>query len=175
MGMCKQAADALMSYTVQEVTDEKLRSDYIKHIVKWQQFKYRETILKDAASVRPVSLSAFDSDPYLFNCLNGTLNLHNMSFHEHTSADRLTMIAGVEYCPEARCERWERFIDEVTISDNPLQTSFKRRSATLSRVIRAMNVSLFSTVQPAGMEKAHCPKRLCVLSATMAKQQILKQ
>lgn len=118
--MCKQAADALMSYTVQEVTDEKLRSDYIKHIAKWQQFKYRETILKDAASVQPVSLSEFDSDPYLFNCLNGTLNLRDMSFHEHVSTDRLTMIAGVEYRPEARCERWERFIDEVTINDRAL-------------------------------------------------------
>lgn len=120
MGMCKQAADALMSYTVQEIPDEKLRSDYIKHIAKWQQFKYRETILKDAASVQPVSLSEFDSDPYLFNCLNGTLNLRDMSFHEHVSTDRLTMIAGVEYRPEARCERWERFIDEVTINDRAL-------------------------------------------------------
>lgn len=120
MGMCKQAADALMSYTVQEISDEKLRTDYIKHISRWQQYKYRETVLKDAASVHPVSLSEFDSDPYLFNCLNGMLNLRDMSFHEHVSTDRLTMIAGVEYRPEARCERWERFIDEVTMGDKAL-------------------------------------------------------
>lgn len=120
MELCKQAADALMSYTVQAVDDEKLRADYIKHVSKWQQFKYRETILKDAASVTPVSLSEFDSDPYLLNCLNGTLNLRDLSFHDHDSADRLTKIAGVEYHAEARCERWERFIDEVTINDTEL-------------------------------------------------------
>ena len=120
MELCKLAADALMRYTIQAVSDEKLRADYIKHVSKWQQFKYRETILKDAASVTPVSLSEFDSDPYLLNCLNGTLNLHNLSFHDHNSADRLTKIAGVEYHPEARCERWERFIDEVTVNDTEL-------------------------------------------------------
>lgn len=120
MGLCKLAADALMSYTVQAVADEKLRADYIKHITKWQQYKYRETILKDAASVDPVSLSEFDSDPYLLNCLNGTVNLRDLSFHSHDSADRLTKISGAEYRPEAHCERWERFVDEVTMNDREL-------------------------------------------------------
>ena len=120
MELCKQAADALMSYALQAIDDEKLRADYIKHVSKWQQFKYRDTILKDAASVVPVNLSEFDRDSYLLNCLNGTLNLRDLSFRDHDSADRLTKIAGVEYHPEARCERWERFIDEVTINDAEL-------------------------------------------------------
>lgn len=120
MELCKTAADALMSYTIQHVSDEKLRGDYIKHISKWQQFKYRETILKDAASVVPVRLSEFDQDPYLLNCQNGTLNLRDMTFHEHDAGDKLTKICGAEYDPEARCERWDQFIGEVTCGDTEL-------------------------------------------------------
>lgn len=120
MELCKIAADALMSYTIQCVSDEKLRSDYIKHISKWQQYKYRETILKDAASVVPTKLSEFDHNPYLLNCLNGTLNLRDMTFREHNPADKLTKICGAEYRPEAHCERWDQFISEVTCGDADL-------------------------------------------------------
>ena len=120
MELRKTAADALMSYTIQYVNDEKLRSDYIKHISKWQQYKYRETILKDAASVVPTRLSEFDPNPYLLNCQNGTLNLRDMTFHEHSAADRLTKICGAAYHPEARCERWDQFISEVTCGDAEL-------------------------------------------------------
>lgn len=120
MELCKIAADALMSYTIQCVNDEKLRADYIKHISKWQQYKYRTTILQDAASVVPTKLYEFDRNPYFLNCLNGTLNLRDMSFHEHSPADKLTKICGAEYHPEARCERWDQFIIEVTCGDTEL-------------------------------------------------------
>lgn len=120
MELCKTAADALMSYTIQYVNDEKLRSDYIKHISKWQQYKCRETILKDAASVVPAKLSEFDQNLYLLNCQNGTLNLRDMTFHEHSAADKLTKICGAEYHPEACCERWDQFINEVTCGDTEL-------------------------------------------------------
>ena len=120
MKRCRLAANALMSYTVQNVKDEHSRTDFMKHVSRWQQFKYRETILRDAAAIMAVSLSEFDKDPDLLNCLNGTLKLQDMSFHQHTSADRLTKIAGVDFDPGVRCARWEQFIDEVTESDKEL-------------------------------------------------------
>lgn len=126
MELCKIAADALMSYTIQNVNDEKLRSDYIKHISKWQQYKYRETILKDAASVVPTKLSEFDQNPYLLNCQNGTINLRDMSFHEHSADDKLTKICGADYDPEAHCERWYQFISEVTCGDAELATFIQK-------------------------------------------------
>ena len=42
MKRCRLAANALMSYTVQNVKDEHSRTDFMKHISKWQQLKYRE-------------------------------------------------------------------------------------------------------------------------------------
>lgn len=120
MELCKRLADALMIYTTQNIVDEKLRSDYIKHVAKWQGLKYRETLLKDASTVDPVSAGIFDTDRYLLNCQNGTLNLQTMEFYDHRSGDNATKLANVEYHPEARCERWERFISEVTNGDADL-------------------------------------------------------
>lgn len=123
MNYCKVIADALMSYTsatAQNIPDEKRRTEYIKHVAKWQGFKYRETILKDAATSASVYISDFDNDPYLLNCLNGTLNLKNGEFHEHSSADNITKLAHVEYRPDVRCARWEQFVAEITCDDKEL-------------------------------------------------------
>ena len=124
MNHCKNIADALMSYTISEAQfpDEEKKAQYLKHVLKWQGFKYRETILKEAATVLSINYSAsdFDGNPYLFNCLNGTLDLHTGDFREHNSAYMITKLAEVEYQPEARCERWEQFIREITCEDSAL-------------------------------------------------------
>lgn len=120
MNLCKCAAGALLMYTAVNVTDETVKSGYLKHISKWQQQKYRETILKDAATVAHINLADFDCDPYLFNCSNGTLNLKDMTFREHDSGDFITKVAPVNYVSGARCERWERFITEITCGDQDL-------------------------------------------------------
>ena len=75
-----------MRYPCQMVQQE-MRIE--KFVEKWQRRNYRETILKDAASVHPVLLDVFDKDPYLFNCENGTLNLRTREFHAHTPEDML--------------------------------------------------------------------------------------
>ena len=84
---------------------------------RWQVRRNRETILKDAASVYPVRLADFDKDPYLYNCLNGTLDLRTREFRPHSPADMLSIIAKVRYIPEARSELWERVIWEAMQGD----------------------------------------------------------
>lgn len=74
MELCKKLADQLAIYAL-SLPEGALRDAYRKFVEKWQARKNRETILKDAASVRHVSLEVFDKEPYLFNCENGTLNL----------------------------------------------------------------------------------------------------
>ncbi len=116
MELCKKLADNLMVYAL-SLEDEQIKQDYIKFAGKWQRRAYRETILKDAASVYPISISAFDADPFLFNCQNGTLDLRTRTFRQHNAADLLSKIAGVEYAAGASSARWERFIDEVMQGD----------------------------------------------------------
>lgn len=118
MELCKELADALLVYAT-GIKDERDRIEYIKFADKWQKRQYRETILKDAASVYPVKMEDFDRDPFLFNCLNGTLDLRAGTFKPHSSADMLTMISGAEYDPNARSELWEKVVNDAMEDDSP--------------------------------------------------------
>lgn len=79
--------------------------------------KRRESILRDACSVSPRSLSRFDRDRHLFNCQNGTFNLVEMKLQPHSPGDYLTKLSGAEYHPNACCGRWDSFILEVMQGD----------------------------------------------------------
>lgn len=116
MKLCKRLADRLLKYAT-TIADEKKKMDYLRFVGKWQGRSYRETILKDARDAYPVNISAFDVDPFLFNCQNGTLNLKTGEFHQHRASDLLSKVSGVNYDPAATCTRWERFIDEVMLED----------------------------------------------------------
>ena len=116
MELCKDLADALAVYAL-SIQDEKQRIAYQAHVGKWQRRNNRETILKDAASVHPVSMTEFDQDPYLFNCKNGTLDLRTREFRPHSPGDLLATISGVKYDPEAQSELWEKTINEVMQGD----------------------------------------------------------
>lgn len=109
----------LMTLYCGEIDDESKRTDYLKFITKMGDRRFRDRLMKDAASVKPIPASLFDSKPYLINCINGTYDLEKMVFREHDWHDYLTMKTNIEYSAteEKHCERWEQFIDEVTSGD----------------------------------------------------------
>lgn len=112
MQLCKRLADALMSYSPTTKAE-----GYTRAVEKWQTRNTRNNILKDAQDCYPVNVADFDKDPYLFNCKNGTLNLRTLEFKPHEPSDLISKMANVDYNPDARCERWEKFIDEVMQGD----------------------------------------------------------
>lgn len=57
-----------------------------------------------------------DTDLWVLNCLNGTLDLKTGQLREHNPDDLLTRLAPVEWDPSARSERWEYFL-QTTIPD----------------------------------------------------------
>lgn len=125
MQLCKKLADALYIYAL-SIKDEARKGAYMKHVGKWQSRHNRETILKDAASVYPVPIAEFDTDPFLFNCLNGTLDLRTREFRPHSPGDLLSLISGVKYDPAARCERWEKFVNEIMQGDRERALFFQK-------------------------------------------------
>lgn len=125
MELCKQLADALLFYAL-TLDDPEKRDGYIKHVHKWQGRKYRETIVKDAASVYPVALHQMDANPYLFNCINGTLDLETGVFYDHRAGDMLSRLAGVSYDPDAPATAWESFVDQVMEGDQEKAGFFQK-------------------------------------------------
>ena len=91
---------------------------YIQTVVnRWQTRRARETMLKDAATIYPINMSDFDKNPFLLNCLNGTLDMRNGTFRLHHPDDLLSKMANVAYDPTADCPRWRKHIEEVMQGD----------------------------------------------------------
>ena len=116
MELCKELADALTLFAL-GIRNEQDRKMYMDYCSKWQIRGVRLTVLSDAQSVYPISMEEFDTDRYLFNCLNGTLDLRTLQFRKHSFEDRLTKIARVNYDPKAVSTKFEQFIDEIMSGD----------------------------------------------------------
>jgi P4 family phage/plasmid primase-like protien len=111
----KRLADALYVYLMQVA--EGMRGQFVKGWHSWQRRNVRDTILKDAAGVYPVALAQFDTNPYLLNVSNGTLNLETGKLQPHSAEDLITRLAPVAYDPQASFPRWVQFIGEVMGGD----------------------------------------------------------
>jgi putative DNA primase/helicase len=61
----------------------------------------------------PVLPSQMDTDPWLLNVANGTIDLRTGTLRPHRREDLITRLAPVEYRPAAKCPRWLKFLSEV--------------------------------------------------------------
>ena len=114
--LAKQLADALLMYCT-TIDDEKTRADYIKHVAKLGQLKFRQTMLTDARDKYFLSSEMLDKDKYILNVENGVLDLRTMKFMKHDPSQLLSKMCRVTYDPDARGERWTAFINSVMMGD----------------------------------------------------------
>ena len=54
-----------------------------------------------------------DTDPWLLNVLNGTIDLRTGNLREHRRKDLITKLIMVNYYPEAKCPQWEAFLAQI--------------------------------------------------------------
>lgn len=109
----------LMQLYCGEIADDDKRKNYSKFISRMGDRRFRDRLMRDAASVYPISATQFDNNPNLINCLNGTYDLDKMEFREHSWRDYLTMQTNFSYTLQDNVEypRFEEFIKEVTSND----------------------------------------------------------
>ena len=70
----------------------------------------------------PVLPEQLDSDPWLFNLKNGTLDLKTGLVKPHDPADKITKILDIEYHPGVvPAPTWKKFLERVTNGDKELQ------------------------------------------------------
>ncbi len=86
----------------------------------------RESLLKDATSILPKSITMFDSHKLLFNCKNGTYNLETNKLQEYNPFDYITKMSNVNFDPDANCDRWIQFISEIMQGDVENQKFLKK-------------------------------------------------
>lgn len=95
-------------------------------------------VLRLAGDMLPIAVSVerLDSDPWLLNCRNGTLDLRTGDLRSHDPADLLTKVTGCDYDPCAQSEVFDRFLAEV-LPDEDLRSFVGRvfGHALVGRVI----------------------------------------
>lgn len=106
-----------------KATDEYQRASETEsrahHILEWATASSYASAVKAMIELaksdpRLVAIpDGFDSDLWSINVLNGTVDLRTGELRTHSQSDMITRIANVEYDPEASCERWETFLDQI--------------------------------------------------------------
>jgi putative DNA primase/helicase len=103
-----------MMTEAQELPDDQ-RVRLIKHSLKSETKAAREAMISLAESEPgiPIRQSMLDKDRYLFNVVNGTLELKTGQLRPAEKTDYITKRAAVEYDPAATCPTWEAFLDRA--------------------------------------------------------------
>ena len=97
-------------------------------------FDQRLRAMVSLASTEPgisAAADAFDRDPFLLACANGTVDLRTGTLRPHNPADLISLGTDVAYDPDATCPRWLRFLHGVFDGDTDT-TTFVRRAVGYS-------------------------------------------
>jgi putative DNA primase/helicase len=111
-----------------KIDDDELRGRAVKRALNVQRRERLRAMPELARSEEgvPVAPNALDADPWLLNCMNGTLNLQTGELLEHQSHRLINKLAPVPYYPGIRLPLWDRFIERVTQGDDELADYLQR-------------------------------------------------
>lgn len=102
----------------------------------------RDAMLKSAAEHLAVDDTQFDADPWLLNCLNGTVDLHTGKLRPSDPAALLSKCGHVAYDAAACCPTWLAFLQQVMRERQPL-VDFLQRALGYSLTGRVSEDALF--------------------------------
>ncbi len=115
----QQEAAELLKRAAKEQDDAKHQDlkDRAAGLLKWGARSETERQVRSALTLArsfvEVPIEALDSDPWLLNVRNGTLDLRTGALRPHSRGDHITRLADVAYDPDARSELWDAFIERV--------------------------------------------------------------
>lgn len=113
----KQLFDALIIYSIELENnfqgDHKIVEEYRKFIEKLGYIRARKVIIEDAKDLYYITNDMLDKNKYLLNLQNGILDLKNFTLLKHDPEKLLSKICNVKYDPDAKGERWLKFLNEI--------------------------------------------------------------
>ena len=110
------------------VSDSQDRTDIAKHAIRSESDSRLRAMITLAKSERdiPVKPEQLDSDPWLFTCLNGTIDLKTGKLLPHNRDHLITQLAPVKYDSDATCPTWDAFLHRI-MAENDNLISFLQR------------------------------------------------
>ena len=108
--------------------DEKKRKEIASHAGKSESENRLAGMINLAQSEPgiPIKLTGLDTDSWLFNCRNGTIDLHSGGLLPHRKEDLITVLVPMDYNPDAKCNLWMQFLERVTGSNAELINYLQR-------------------------------------------------
>jgi putative DNA primase/helicase len=125
--LAKKTVKAMYSELAAESDDDK-RKALFKFIQKSESERSLNALV-NLARTDPriaVSAAAFDQQPHLLNCKNGTIDLRTGELLPHRPDDLITKQCPITFDPNSTSEAWERFLRDCTQSDTDLQGFLQR-------------------------------------------------
>jgi putative DNA primase/helicase len=118
------ALEAVRERQVQamNIQDSDQRKKALAFLLQSENGYRLRSMVEIAKSLRPIAKSGleFDQIDALLVVKNGVIDLTTGDFREGQPNDYLTQCAGTYYDPNAKAERWERFISEIFQNDPDL-------------------------------------------------------
>lgn len=115
--LAKEFAVSILEYFRQKKLDN---DEAIKYYSSYLSIEKRTKLVRDTKSIQPISITQFDKQPYLVNCLNCTVNIATGEAHEHDPFDYLTKVTNVWYDPDAESTEFKNFINSIMRDDPDL-------------------------------------------------------
>ncbi len=130
-GEIMRRAKATVRHIYQEAgdcEDAGRRKELSKHAAKSEAaVRLREmTTLAESEPGMPVTPDQLDTDPWLFNVRNGTVDLRTGELQPHRRDDLITKLAPVAYEPQASCPQWEAFLLRIMDGSEALVSFLQR-------------------------------------------------
>ena len=108
----RQVVDDILR-EAQEARDRTRKDELVRWALRSQATHEMNAALEQAKSDLRAMSQDFDSDPWLLNCLNGTVDLSTGKLRPHRREDFLTKMTEVDFLPGATSERWENFLRDA--------------------------------------------------------------
>lgn len=116
-GVIRRAKDTARGMYVEAgyTLDEDQRVALTKHAMKSESERALRAMVTLAQSEPgiPVTPDRLDADPWLLNCLNGTLDLRTAQLRPHRREDLITKLVPIAYDAAAPCPAWLAFLERV--------------------------------------------------------------
>lgn len=148
MTLAMETARSLMT-EVERETDGERKETLFKFYMASNRAPALDAMVKLAKSFLLVDQTAFDADSFLLTCLNGTVDLRTGKLRGHDSADFITRLVPINYDPEAKAPRFQKFLKEIYNGNRDL-IGYTQRAAGYSLTADTREQCLFICYGDAG-------------------------
>lgn len=134
--------DDLKKYPVSSKEDEQSLLLFSRHVKSTGNDGKLESMLDTSKPYLSHLPEEFDANPDLFNCNNKTIDLGAKKVNDFSQSDLLTKSTRVDWDKDAKCPKWDKFIDDIFLSNDEL-IDFVQRACGYSMTTSTKEQCLF--------------------------------